>query len=82
MADGLVHGRGSVDMKGGVVAALHAMAAAREAAGCEVVLQAVASEEDGGQGTFAALEADTRLRRLPDPRAHRASTWCAPRPGR
>ena len=59
VADGLVHGRGSVDMKGGVVAVLHAMAAARERAGCEVVLQAVASEEDGGQGTFAALEADS-----------------------
>jgi len=56
--DGLVHGRGSVDMKGGVAAALHAMAAAREHARCQVVLVAVASEEDGGLGAFAALEAD------------------------
>lgn len=61
VADGLVHGRGSVDMKGGVVAALHGMATAREQAGCEVVLVAVASEEDGGLGTFAALEHDNRF---------------------
>ena len=57
----VVHGRGSVDMKGGVVAALHALAAVKQAgislAG-DVVLQAVSSEEDGGLGTFAALEAD------------------------
>ncbi len=58
---GRVYGRGSVDMKGGLVAALHALGAARAAAGRlpgDVVLQAVASEEDGGQGTFAALEQD------------------------
>ena len=56
-----VHGRGSVDMKGGVVAALHALGALR-AAGTpltgDVVLQAVASEEDGGLGAFAALQRD------------------------
>jgi acetylornithine deacetylase len=57
--DGFLHGRGSVDMKGAVVAALHAMASVEEP-GCEVVLQAVGSEEDGGLGTFAALEADDR----------------------
>jgi acetylornithine deacetylase len=61
IAGGAVHGRGSVDMKGGVVAALHALAALRAAgrplAG-DVVLQAVASEEDGGLGTFAALRRD------------------------
>ena len=58
IADGHVHGRGAVDMKGGVAAALHAIASARQAARCQVVLMAVASEEDGGLGTFAALEAD------------------------
>lgn len=58
---GFVHGRGSVDMKGGVVAALHAMASARATAECEVVLTAVSSEEDGGLGTFAALQADDRF---------------------
>ena len=64
VADGLVHGCGSVDMKAGVVAALHAMAAVRATAGAapaEVVLQGVSSEEDGGLGTFAALEADDRF---------------------
>ena len=58
---GCVHGRGAADMKGGVVAALHAMAALRAAGQPppgDVVLQVVASEEDGGLGTFAALERD------------------------
>lgn len=61
IVDGAVHGRGSVDMKGGVVAALHALAALRaagEALSGDVVLQAVPSEEDGGLGAFAALERD------------------------
>jgi acetylornithine deacetylase len=60
--DGAVHGRGAVDMKGGVVAALHALVALR-AAGAplagDVVLQAVSSEEDGGLGSFAALRHDS-----------------------
>ena len=58
--DGRLYGRGAVDMKGAVVAALHAVAAVRAVAGeaPTVVLQAVASEEDGGLGTFAALERD------------------------
>jgi acetylornithine deacetylase len=56
--DGFVHGRGSVDMKGGVVAALHAMAATAGRSDVEVVLLAVASEEDGGLGAFAALRED------------------------
>jgi acetylornithine deacetylase len=48
-------------MKGGVVAALHALGALH-AAGArlpgDVVLQALPSEEDGGLGTFAALQRD------------------------
>jgi acetylornithine deacetylase len=60
--DGELHGRGAVDMKAAVVVALHAVAAIR-AAGAEahapsVVVQCVASEEDGGLGTFAELERD------------------------
>jgi acetylornithine deacetylase len=54
---GRVHGRGSVDMKAGVVAAMHGLAGA--APGREVVLHCVSSEEDGGQGCFAELERDS-----------------------
>jgi acetylornithine deacetylase len=57
VADGWLHGRGSADMKGGVVAALHALAAARDAPG-DAVLVAVGGEEDGGLGAFAELERD------------------------
>jgi acetylornithine deacetylase len=60
IAAGCVYGRGSVDMKGGVVAALHALAAlGGRAPHGDVVLVAVSSEEDGGLGTFAALERDS-----------------------
>jgi acetylornithine deacetylase len=58
--DGCVWGRGAVDMKGAVVAALHALGAlGGRAPHGEVVLIAVSSEEDGGLGTFAALERDS-----------------------
>ncbi|HEX6389288.1 MAG TPA: M20/M25/M40 family metallo-hydrolase, partial [Solirubrobacteraceae bacterium] len=53
--DGAVYGRGSVDMKAGIVAALHAIAAAASA---NVDLLVVSSEEDGGLGAFAALQRD------------------------
>jgi acetylornithine deacetylase len=68
---GFVHGRGSVDMKGGVIAALHALAALRSADRPEVVLHAVGSEEDGGLGTFAALERDSAFDAalIPEPTA-------------
>jgi acetylornithine deacetylase len=71
--DGRLHGRGAVDMKAAVVAALHAAGAVR-AAGAErdaptVVVQCVSSEEDGGVGTFAALERDAAFDAalLPEP---------------
>ena len=73
VADGRLHGRGSVDMKGAVAAALHALVAVAGAGGTEgdVVLQAVASEEDGGLGTFAALAADADFAAclIPEPTA-------------
>jgi acetylornithine deacetylase len=66
---GRLHGRGAVDMKGPVVAALHALAALREHERPEVVLMAVSSEEDGGLGTFAELQRDARFDAalLPEP---------------
>lgn len=54
-------GRGAVDMKGGLVAALHAVGAVARTVGAapaEVVVQCVPGEEDGGSGTFAALRRD------------------------
>jgi acetylornithine deacetylase len=59
-----LYGRGSLDMKGSVVAALHALAAIRKALGtapADVVMHIVASEEDGGIGAFAALEQDSNF---------------------
>jgi acetylornithine deacetylase len=58
--NGFVHGRGAADMKGALVAALHALAGL-SGANAEVVLLVVSSEEDGGLGTFAALEDDDRF---------------------
>ena len=54
---GFLYGRGSVDMKAGVAAALHAAAGVPDPRG-DVVVVATPSEEDGGLGTFAALERD------------------------
>jgi acetylornithine deacetylase len=60
VVDGVLHGRGAVDMKAAAVAALHAAAAVRAIADHvpTVVVQCVSSEEDGGLGTFAELERD------------------------
>src|SRR4051812_5956530 len=72
---GRVHGRGSLDMKGPVIAALHALIALNRSnvPTPEIVLQAVPSEEDGGLGTFAALQRDNRFDAalLPEPTALR-----------
>jgi acetylornithine deacetylase len=58
LADGRVHGRGTVDMKGGVVAAIAAVRAVR-AAGVRLrrpyALHLVVGEEDGGLGAFGTL---------------------------
>ena len=60
--DGSVIGRGTCDMKGGLVAALAAIRSVATTVGPsglagEVVLLGVPSEEDGGAGTFAAIRA-------------------------
>lgn len=56
--DGALHGRGSCDMKAGVVAAMGALAAVRRAGvrlHRPVAVHCVVGEEDGGLGTFATL---------------------------
>src|SRR3954469_24403132 len=76
--DGFVYGRGSVDMKGAVVAALHALAALGDRAPHgDVVLVAVSSEEDGGLGTFAALERDSAFGASLIPEATAFDVVCA-----
>ena len=70
--DGVVHGRGSVDMKGGVVAALHALAALRASGATlpgDVVLHAISL--GGGRRPRDVRRARARrpLRGVPDPRA-------------
>ena len=65
MQDGRLYGRGACDMKGGVAAILAAVRELRasgelaELAG-ELVVALVPSEEDGGQGTLAAIRAGVR----------------------
>jgi acetylornithine deacetylase len=77
--DGWLYGRGSVDMKGAVVAALHALAAVAAEGGtdAEIVLVAVGSEEDGGLGAFAALERDARFDACLIPEATGFDVVCA-----
>ncbi len=60
--DGAMYGRGSCDMKGGVAAILAAVRALSaegdlERLAGELVVALVPSEEDGGQGTLAAIRA-------------------------
>lgn len=59
---GRLYGRGAVDMKGGLAAILAAVRAVRDAGLAarldgEIVVAAVPSEEDGGQGMLAAIRA-------------------------
>ena len=63
--DGMVVGRGACDMKGGVASILAAVRALRASGdldrlGGELVVALVPSEEDGGQGTLAAIRAGVR----------------------
>ncbi|HEY8817565.1 MAG TPA: ArgE/DapE family deacylase [Candidatus Limnocylindrales bacterium] len=60
--DGAVYGRGACDMKGGVAAILGAIRALGESGDLgrldgELMVAFVPSEEDGGQGTLAAIRA-------------------------
>lgn len=57
LADGRLHGRGSMDMKGGLAAclAVAAWAAGRDGLAGDVVVTAVADEEHDSLGTRAAL---------------------------
>jgi acetylornithine deacetylase len=60
--DGTIYGRGACDMKGGVAAILAAVRALQMAGDLErltgeLIVAFVPSEEDGGQGTLAAIRA-------------------------
>ncbi|HEX2072970.1 MAG TPA: ArgE/DapE family deacylase [Geodermatophilus sp.] len=74
LSGGNLHGRGACDMKGGVVAALAALAAVR-AAGIRlarpVAVHGVVGEEDGGLGAWATLRRGHRgdLCVIPEPTA-------------
>lgn len=72
VAGGAVHGRGSCDMKAGVVASLAALAAVRTAGvrlARPVAVHAVVGEEDGGLGAWATLQ-----------RGHRGDVCVIPEP--
>ena len=59
VTNGNLYGRGACDMKGGLTAALAALATIRRAGirlRGTVTLQSVIGEEDGGLGAFAALQ--------------------------
>ena len=74
LRDGRVYGRGACDMKGGVaaiLAAVRALGASGDLARLagELVVALVPSEEDGGQGTLAAIRAGVTgdLAIIPEP---------------
>lgn len=61
--NGRLWGRGAADMKGGVVAAMFAVRALRDAGvqlTCDIQMQCVMAEETGGLGTLSALETEPR----------------------
>ena len=81
--DGAMYGRGACDMKGGVaaiLAAVRALAAAGDLGRLdgELLVALVPSEEDGGQGTLAAIRAGCDRRRWRSSRSHPTSTSSSP----
>jgi acetylornithine deacetylase len=72
LADGVLHGRGTCDMKGGLVAALaaaRAVAASGVALARPLAVHSVVGEEDGGLGAWATLQ-----------RGHRGAACVVPEP--
>ena len=86
--DGALYGRGACDMKGGVAAilaavrALGATAATSTGSTGELLVVLVPSEEDGGQGTLAAIRAGRDRRPGDHHRAVATSTSSSPMPAR
>ncbi|HVL92786.1 MAG TPA: M20 family metallopeptidase [Acidimicrobiales bacterium] len=65
VVDGRLYGRGTADMKGGIAAAVEALAALRRAGrepACDLVFHLVADEELGGALGTAVLVAEGRVR--------------------
>jgi acetylornithine deacetylase len=63
--DGRLHGRGALDMKGGLACGLYAARAIRDAGvrlKGPLILESVVGEEDGGVGTLAAILRGYRAR--------------------
>jgi acetylornithine deacetylase len=80
--DGHIFGRGTVDMKGGIAAALIALetlvAAGVQLAG-DVIFQVVTDEETGGMGTIAAAERGYRADAAVVPEATGLDVWTVTR---
>lgn len=80
--DGCIYGRGAVDMKGGVAAAIFALRALREIGArlCgDVIVEVVPDEETCAMGTVAAIERGYRADAGLVPEPTRLNLWIATR---